>query len=667
MKIMPLGDSLTYGVVNNRVTPQNSKLGGYRTFLWDSLQSDGFSVDFVGPLTNNAGDIESIDKHHAGFSGWRIDQLLNGRTSGTTFGIDNTSLGNINDWLEAEKPDIVLLMAGTNDILQENKNKPVQKAAESARDDLRELIQTIHDAGAQVLFSSIPAIDPGAPEALKSATENRAAMVDVFNALLPKLAAEFPADVRFVDIASTLDGVKALSKDGVHLTSVAYSKVATAWHNALLPTLAPNQFQPETVARNTPIRMEAESFSQLENFALEQPSKLPSAINVISLFQQTIPATGTASTTLTLPTGHYDITIGYFDEPDGVGSIEVSIGNQSITNFSLDGNFGNNDDVTPQSFVHKTIAKNLAITQDDDIKITGISNGIDAGGEQIRIDYIEFTPILIPTEPDSSDDPDDSDGNSNSSGDNTDSSTDSGNLNGINDSSGGNENGTEPDTEGLLGVPLKKPNFRKGKKGERIKGDGDRNRLTGTGRNDTLVGKGDNDVIKAKGGNDKVKGNDGRDKLAGQGGSDRLIGGDDNDKIKGGGGRDLLKGQDGRDRLIGQRGDDILIGGDDRDKLTGNGGKDVFTFKKLSGSMDVITDFKVGKDLIDLRNIFNAPAFEAVTPFSKYQNFVRLTQRGNATIIQIDANGNAPGDELESIAKLKNVSVAEVQSSDFLA
>ena len=109
------------------------------------------------------------------------------------------------------------------------------------------------------------------------------------------------------------------------------------------------------------------------------------------------------------------------------------------------------------------------------------------------------------------------------------------------------------------------------------------NTLTGDGRNEQLNGLG------------------GADFLNGMGGSDRLDGGIGNDTLNGG------------------EGDDILIGGTGNDTLTGGAGADLFV-ASASGGADVINDFVVGTDLIDL------------TAFGAYQSIV---QSGADTLITL--------------------------------
>lgn len=93
------------------------------------------------------------------------------------------------------------------------------------------------------------------------------------------------------------------------------------------------------------------------------------------------------------------------------------------------------------------------------------------------------------------------------------------------------------------------------------------------------------------------------------GGGDGVINGSDiKDKIIGGGGDDTIRGAGGNDKLIGGRGHDRIVGGEGNDKLTGDGQggtyADTFVFGANSGK-DVITDFEVGKDMLEIAKGLN--------------------------------------------------------------
>ncbi len=92
-RIMPLGDSITYGIGS---TP--SGLNGYRKPLYQMLTENGYNVEFVGSQFN--GDFNDCD--HEGYPGWFSYQIRD----------------NVYNWLINNPADVVLLHIGTNDIVQ---------------------------------------------------------------------------------------------------------------------------------------------------------------------------------------------------------------------------------------------------------------------------------------------------------------------------------------------------------------------------------------------------------------------------------------------------------------------------------------------------------------------------------------------------------------------
>jgi VCBS repeat-containing protein len=90
-----------------------------------------------------------------------------------------------------------------------------------------------------------------------------------------------------------------------------------------------------------------------------------------------------------------------------------------------------------------------------------------------------------------------------------------------------------------------------------------------------------------------IYGSNGDDQMFGMGGSDHLYGMNGEDTLNGGTGIDFLDGGNGKD---------VLIGGKGSDFLTGGLGNDLFVFDTDSAStdVDVITDFKVGNDALQL-------------------------------------------------------------------
>ncbi|MCP4136541.1 MAG: cellulose-binding protein [bacterium] len=101
IKIMPLGDSITHG---------SKKHNTYRRVLYHKLKESGFRVNFIGSQTTNyegGPPKKDFDFDHEGHGGSRADQLLAG----------------LPRWLKFNRPDIVLLQVGTNDILNRQSNR----------------------------------------------------------------------------------------------------------------------------------------------------------------------------------------------------------------------------------------------------------------------------------------------------------------------------------------------------------------------------------------------------------------------------------------------------------------------------------------------------------------------------------------------------------------
>ncbi len=105
-------------------------------------------------------------------------------------------------------------------------------------------------------------------------------------------------------------------------------------------------------------------------------------------------------------------------------------------------------------------------------------------------------------------------------------------------------------------------------------------------------------------------GNASDDFLVGGLGDDKLNGSLGNDTILGNYGDDILWGGQGNDTLNGNEGNDILSGDRGQDILTGSMGQDTFLLSVLTAAnnpnqADIITDFIVGEDRIQLETVLN--------------------------------------------------------------
>ena len=214
--------------------------------------------------------------------------------------------------------------------------------------------------------------------------------------------------------------------------------------------------------------------------------------------------------------------------------------------------------------------------------------------------------------------------------------------------------------------------------------------LTGGIGNDILIGGTGDDLLDGGDGHDDLDGGPGDDYLHGGAGIDRLDGGTGDDWLEGGAGSDALEGGDGNDILIGDNfpvfllyepaygepvpsdddpneasvtfflvsggddtlsggaGDDMLDGGYGNDELSGGLGADVFVFAHDSGQ-DVVTDFRIDEDSIDLSALDGIGALDDLT----------LQQQGDDLVIDLLAHG---GGEIT----LQDVNEADLSDTHFI-
>ena len=187
--------------------------------------------------------------------------------------------------------------------------------------------------------------------------------------------------------------------------------------------------------------------------------------------------------------------------------------------------------------------------------------------------------------------------------------------------------------------------------------------LDGGNGSDVIEGGFGKDTLNGGAGNDTLDGGFGRDLLNGDDGNDFLIGGFGRDTLNGGAGDDILEGGFAPDNLDGGTGDDTLIGGRGRDILTGGAGMDTFTFDDAFAGRDIITDFAIADDVIDISNITTGELFQSDTPFEDY---VKLVSLGSDTVVRIDLNGDLPTRLSRPVALLDNVAPDDLTSYNFI-
>ncbi|NHN28246.1 fibronectin type III domain-containing protein [Paenibacillus agricola] len=208
LNIMPLGASMTDGY---------NLPGGYRIGLWNQLLADGYNVNFVGSQSN--GPITLGDHDHEGHSGWRIDQID----------------ANVEAWMDQYKPDVILLIIGHNDMIQ-------NYSIGTAPGRLDALITKIVTSkpNVQIIASSLtPMEDP---------VYNQRSL-DHYNPFIPGIIKNHKQNgenIKFVNMYNVIQ-VNELA-DGIHPNEAGYSKIADAWYKNLS-----SLYVPDTVSPSVPV------------------------------------------------------------------------------------------------------------------------------------------------------------------------------------------------------------------------------------------------------------------------------------------------------------------------------------------------------------------------------------------------------------------------------
>lgn len=104
--------------------------------------------------------------------------------------------------------------------------------------------------------------------------------------------------------------------------------------------------------------------------------------------------------------------------------------------------------------------------------------------------------------------------------------------------------------------------------------------------------------------------------------------------------------------INGGRGNDRIIGGAGRDRLTGGQGNDLFIYRSKAEFGDVITDFEIVRDRIDLRAIFRGRGS---------MSNIRLRQVGADTQVDVKIGG-----QFATLGVLEAVNANTLQARHFI-
>lgn len=244
--ILPIGDSITYGF--------DSPLGdGFRLSISQHLLEAGYPP-YYGLI-----DVPSTQAHSSNTSKPAQELRLGHRFVGTQ--VSGTMLSPFNEGhstfpisrihdvatpvLESycqqtgspdqqpwHKPNVILLLAGTNDVVA----NPLMENTTEAPARLRDLVDTVTTTcpDAALILAQLPGTD----DSLKNGVPGGAARVQEFNDALPGIVQGFRDEGRnisLVDMSQAVAGTDTV--DGVHPDAQAYVRMGDVWWEGMKSVL----------------------------------------------------------------------------------------------------------------------------------------------------------------------------------------------------------------------------------------------------------------------------------------------------------------------------------------------------------------------------------------------------------------------------------------------
>ena len=194
LKIMPMGDSITYGFPIS---------GGYRKQLLQILGAGGFQVDMVGRVGANSTSM--VEPLHEGWPGKTVEYLRDVVVDAT---------------LPAYQPDLILLMIGTNNLAWGGKTQADVDNALSAYEGLLAKINTLAPNATVIVSPILPIQGTDLPA--------------IFNQSLLKRVTALAGEGRPIAWCSQMSAMTlAHLGDGVHPTAAGYTQMGDAWYAAI--------------------------------------------------------------------------------------------------------------------------------------------------------------------------------------------------------------------------------------------------------------------------------------------------------------------------------------------------------------------------------------------------------------------------------------------------
>lgn len=240
-KVLPIGDSLTYGYggsTSDYTSEELAALKGYRGPLFDAILAQGGWVDYVGGLQTGPDDM--LDPDHAGTPGQRLSEIV-----GEGLSEHSDLSGN----LAEHAPDITLLMAGTNDFNAQTGAAFESRFANILNSMEQALGQFLSYAGSASTYLLVSTLAPKIRDLIPEenaymlnqgySLDNGALVVGdngtgTYTPGIIALVEEYHAlDSRIILVENPVTTAE-LSADGIHFTDEGFDLYASALFDALL-------------------------------------------------------------------------------------------------------------------------------------------------------------------------------------------------------------------------------------------------------------------------------------------------------------------------------------------------------------------------------------------------------------------------------------------------
>ncbi|HEV8245750.1 MAG TPA: SGNH/GDSL hydrolase family protein [Polyangiaceae bacterium] len=210
--VLPFGDSITAGA-------NSTDTGGYRSPLFHLAHANGHDPLFVGGMENGPATVDGVafSNHHEGHPGYKIDVSGSSDWYGITPMVEGV--------MSTQHPEIILLMIGTNDVLQ---SYDLAEAPNRLAILLDKIITAAPDACLVVAMATPLSDDAGD------------AQIQEYNSHIPGLVSSRASDgkhIGWVDMHSAFTANANYETDyladGIHPKDAGYALMASTWYDAI--------------------------------------------------------------------------------------------------------------------------------------------------------------------------------------------------------------------------------------------------------------------------------------------------------------------------------------------------------------------------------------------------------------------------------------------------